>query len=177
MQFETIGQIYDLNDVRRGKLLAVVEPLAADVANALPEGEKWTISQVVEHIAIVSGGVQRICAKLLSKAEAAGKPADGSIDLTILLAGSAKAAELKFEAPEMVQPTGNRSIAESVQALGDVTVGLRTLQPAFEMHDGNAFRFPHPYFGDLSAIEWLLLCGEHEGRHTRQIKNILTKLS
>jgi len=43
----------------------------------------------------------------------------------------------------------------------------------FETNDGNQNKFPHPYFGDLSAIEWLVLIGGHEVRHLRQIKGMI----
>ena len=35
-------------------------------------------------------------------------------------------------------------------------------------------KFPHPFFGELSATEWLVLLGGHEARHTAQIERILS---
>ena len=54
---------------------------------------------------------------------------------------------------------------------------LREIQPLFEAYDGDTVKFPHPFLGELSAIEWLVMKGGHEARHTRQIERILEKLS
>jgi hypothetical protein len=35
--------------------------------------------------------------------------------------------------------------------------------------------FPHPFFGELSAIEWLCLIGGHEQRHLKQIKRVMAE--
>lgn len=176
MQFESIADIYCVNDKIRDKLVATLAPLTEEQTTSLPEGEKWTIAQIVEHISMVSGGIHRICAKLLSKAEAAGNLSDGTIDLSVLAAKSADSLERKLEAPEFVHPTGEKSVANSLETLNEIRSGLLGLQPLFEKYDGNSARFPHPYFGDLSALEWLALAGGHESRHTRQIRNILTKI-
>ena len=37
-------------------------------------------------------------------------------------------------------------------------------------------RFPHPFFGDMTAAEWLIVAGGHEHRHTKQIERLLAKI-
>ncbi len=176
MEYRSIAEIYDVNDAIRRKLVAVVGDLSAEQADALPDGEKWSISQIVEHISMVSGGIFRICGKLLSKAEANGSAATGIIDVETLHSKVAEIENIKLEAPEMVRPSDGKPISESLAVLESVSAGMRSLQEKFESFDGNSTKFPHPYFGDLSAIEWLSLAGGHEARHTRQIKRILEKL-
>ncbi len=176
MQYQSVSEIYDANDNIRGKLSELLASLSDHQTSALPEGEKWTIAKIAEHVALVSGGIQRICANLLSKAEAAGSVSDGTIDLSTLTSGYSGAAELKLEAPEMVQPTGGRSIAESLKALDNAGTAFDQIKPSFEKYDGNPHKFPHPYFGDLSALEWLVLSGGHEARHMRQILKMLEKI-
>lgn len=177
MEYQSITEIYDSNQKIRGKLVATIGPLTEEQANALPEGEKWTIAEIAEHVAMVTGGIQQICSKLLSKAEAAGHLSDGAIDMSRLAAGFVQATETKLQAPERVHPTGEKSIADSLKALDAAGAAMRELQPMFEKYDGNIAKFPHPYFGDLSALEWLALAGGHEARHTRQIRNLLAKIS
>ncbi len=176
MQFQTISDIYEINDRVRAKLRSTVESLTDEQLNALPDGEKWSVGQVVEHVSMVAGGLQRICAKLIAKAEAAGSLSDGKIDMSTLAARSGDADAQKLEAPEFVHPTGGKTVAESLGLLDEVSIGLRQLQPLYEKYDGNANKFPHPYFGDLNANEWLILAGGHEARHMRQIQRILEKI-
>ncbi len=176
MQLQTISDIYEANSQIRRKLCETVGGLSPEQLNALPEGEKWSISDIVEHVSIVNGGMFRICSKLLSKAEADGKMSDGQIDLSSFMEKTAGAAEMKLEAPEMVRPKGGQALDASLAALDEGEKSFQTLVPAFDKYDGNAAKFPHPYFGDLSAIEWLVLAGGHEARHLRQIRRILEKI-
>src|SRR5215213_3358758 len=113
MNYQTISEIYEANDKIRAKLKGVVADLSDEQANTLPDGEKWTVKEFVEHISIVSEGATRIAAKLLREA----KPKDGAADGKAYLSETFKekiagAGEAKFEAPERVRPTGTKSIAE-----------------------------------------------------------------
>ncbi|NOT47374.1 MAG: DinB family protein [Acidobacteria bacterium] len=177
MQYQTISDIYEANEAIRNKLISVVSTLIDEQTSKPAEDEKWSIAQIVEHVSIVDGGMSRICAKLLGKAEADGKLSDGSIDLSNFAAKAAEAGNAKLEAPEMVRPTGERTIAESLAVLEQNQKAFQDLQPLFEKFDGNANKFPHPFFGDLSALEWLVLAGGHQARHLGQIKRILEKSS
>lgn len=177
MEYKTIGDIYEANEKLHAKFAATLGGLTDEQTAALPDGEKWSIAQIAEHVAIVGGGVYRICAKLMSRAEADGEVFAGQLDLSSFAAKAADSAETKLEAPEFVVPTGEKSIPESIKLLDDTQESLRGLRPLFEKYDASAVKFPHPYFGDLTAVEWLVLYGGHEGRHLRQIGRILEKLS
>ncbi|NNE65356.1 MAG: hypothetical protein HKN33_02220 [Pyrinomonadaceae bacterium] len=48
------------------------------------------------------------------------------------------------------------------------------MKPLFEETNGTVLSFPHPAFGKLTAIDWLVLIGGHENRHTSQIERILS---
>ena len=73
MNYQTISDIYEANDRVRAKLKAVVSGVTDEQASTLPDGEKWTIREFVEHIAIVDEGMMRICAKMLNAARENGK--------------------------------------------------------------------------------------------------------
>jgi hypothetical protein len=120
--------------------------------------------------------MSRICAKLLSEAEAEGKVSNGSFRISPAFASkSEEIAEVKLEAPERVRPAGIRSIRESLDLLNESRERFEQIRTAFEKFDCQEYKFPHPYFGDLSAAEWLLLSGGHKARHLRQIKKLVEK--
>ena len=73
MEYKTVDDVYAANTAIREKFKASFASLSEDQLNAKPEGEAWSVAQIVEHVAIVNGGALRICAKLLGKGEAAGK--------------------------------------------------------------------------------------------------------
>lgn len=176
MSEQTIASIYADNDRIGERLKETVGGLSEEQASSPVEGEKWTIAQIVEHVSLVESGIVRICAKLLRKAEADGGYSDGTVQFSdAFVKRSAEIAPLKLEAPEIVHPSGQKTIVESLEKMEENRIALRDLMPAFEAFDSTANRFPHPFFGDLSAAEWLVLLGGHKARHARQIRRILGK--
>lgn len=177
MKFQSIAEIYDTNDSIRERLKTTVSSISPEESTTLPDGETWTVAQIVEHISIVEDGMGRICSKLLSKAQAEARMSDGNIVLSqAFLEKGGELARTKVQAPEMVQPTGERSVAESLSKLEDVRQKLRLIQPLFESYNSTDYKFPHPFLGELSAVEWLTLAGGHEMRHIKQIERVLEKL-
>ena len=79
MKYETISEIYTGNDKIRTRLKEVVSGLTPEQLTAMPEGEKWNIQQIVEHISIVDESTTKICARLLKKAQEAGQRGDGRV--------------------------------------------------------------------------------------------------
>ncbi|MCC6327104.1 MAG: DinB family protein [Acidobacteria bacterium] len=176
MQYSSISDIYEANTSVRTKLKQALASVNEQQAKVRPDGEDWSIAEVAEHVSIVGNGMYRICAKLLSKAEAAGQSSDVAIDLTTFGARIGEIAEIKLEAPELVRPTGTKSIEESLASLDETENSFRALLPIFEKFPTDPAKFPHPYLGDMTAVEWLAMYGLHEGRHLTQIKNILKKM-
>ena len=176
--YQTISEIYEANDKVRGKLKSLVANLNDEQANTLPDGEKWTVAEFVEHISIVDEGIMRISAKMLNAAKESGVASDGSAKFSAgFLEKSAAGRDAKFEAPERVRPTGKKTIEESLTKLDETRQKLEELRPLFESVECSDVKFPHPAFGDMTAHEWLLLLGGHEIRHIKQIQGILEKIS
>lgn len=174
MNNQTIADIYATNDKIRGKLKETISKLNDEQMAFLPDGEKWTIAHIVEHIAIVEDGMSKISAKLLAQAQSAGKKSNGAAILSENFGKKAvEARALKFEAPDRVRPTGNQTIAESLAKMEENRRNLEKLRPLFESVECGDYKFPHPFMGELSAHEWLTLVGGHEVRHLAQIEGIL----
>jgi len=177
MKYETIDEIYAGNDRVRARLKEVVASLPDETATALPEGETWTVAQIVEHISMVDEGAMRICARLLKKAQEAGQTHDGKVVITeSFLQKGSEIARMKVQAPDFVQPTGTKSISDSLARLDENSLQLENLRELFKSVDGTELKFPHPFFGDISAQEWLSLKGGHEMRHVKQIEKVLAKI-
>lgn len=177
MNNKTIADVYAANDKIREKLKRTIENVPSEKASFLPDGEKWSIAHLIEHISLVEEGMSKISAKLLAQAQAAGKKSDGAAKLSEnFTAKAAAAANQKIEAPERVRPTGERSIAESLARMEENRKRLEELRPFFESVECADFTFPHPAFGELTAHEWLTLIGGHEARHLKQLENLLEKV-
>ncbi|MEO7672899.1 MAG: DinB family protein [Pyrinomonadaceae bacterium] len=177
MNGKTIDEIYASNQHIREKFIETLSGLSQSQVSALPEGEKWTIAQIAEHVSMVENGMARICSKLLSGAKAAGQLSDGTVKMSdVFTEKSSAASTVRLEAPEMVRPSHEKTIAESLAAMDENRDKLEELRPLFKEYDCNIQKFPHPFFGDLSASEWLLLVGGHEARHLKQITNLVEKI-
>jgi len=177
MRYESIADIYSANEKFRERFTATVSALDPEEATALPDGEKWSIQQIVEHVSMVDFGISRICEKLLDGAKSEGKTSDGSFALSEKFGQrAAEIAVLKVEAPDRVQPTGDVAIAEALERMNASHEALGNLLQDFEQYDLSEPKFPHPFFGDLTAGEWLVMAGLHQQRHTNQIERLLEQI-
>lgn len=161
----------------RAMLKSTLEGLTDEEGAALPEGEKWTVAQIVEHVSMVDEGGGRICLRLLTKSQGDGKTSDGTARISHTFMERAMASsQAKLEAPDIVQPNAGRTVAESL-ALLDQNVGkFNEMLPVFESVDDTGHKFPHPYFGDMTATEWFAVKIAHEARHTKQIQALVEKI-
>jgi hypothetical protein len=174
MKYQSIADIYSAHQKIRERYLSVVGGITAAEAAVEPDGGGWSIDQIVEHVSIVEFNMLRICTKLIAAAQEAGKPSDGSFSLSLDFAAKlANIDGIKVEAPERVHPTGEVSIADSLERLDATTQSIAGLQADLAAFDGSDHKFPHPFFGDLTAAEWLVVRGGHEHRHTDQIQRLL----
>lgn len=174
MNYQTVADVYAANDKIRERLRETVGSLTVEQLNYLPEGEKWTVAQIVEHLSLVDDGMTRISARLLRKARENGKAADGTVKISEeFLRKIYEANDQKLKAPEIVHPQGKQTIAESLAKMEENRKRLNELRPLFESVECSDYKFPHPAFGELTAHEWLALLGGHEARHLKQIKRIL----
>lgn len=178
MNYQTIAEIYDANDKIRDNLKQVLGDVTAEQAGNFPNGEKWSIANIVEHLSMVDYGMMRISAKLLNAAKEKGETSNGEAHISSdFLQKIAGARDMKVEAPETVVPSGDRSIEESLSKMDENRKGLNELRPLFEKVGCDGFTFPHPAFGQLNSNEWLALLGGHEARHTAQIERLLKKMN
>lgn len=174
MKYENIAEIYAANQAIRDGFNTVLGGVSPDEAVVRPEGEDWSIQEIVEHVAMVETGISRICGKLLADAQTAGKASAGSPLMSSSVAQQmAGARDTKLEAPEQVRPTGSVTIAQSLASMDKTRTVFDSIQGGLEKFDLTAHTFPHPHFGGLTATEWLILVGSHEARHARQIERLI----
>lgn len=175
MKEMSVSDAFASNDKVHEKLVALVQGLTGEQASQRDVSQdQWSVAEIVEHISLVEAGIAGICRKLLSQAEADAKTCEGQIRLSdAFITGGEKSFTAKWQAPDRVVPTGEKTIAESLTAMDETRITLETLRPLFEKFDSSCGTFPHPFLGDLTAAEWLCLIGGHGARHMRQIKRIL----
>jgi uncharacterized damage-inducible protein DinB len=114
----------------------------------------WSVAMVFEHMLIVNRAIAETI-DLLAKGS---KPA--------ILTGTAD-----------VKPTGNLTFDESFSAYQKSVESLLQIVDKCEKNGwSESSRWPHPWFGPLSAKGWLALAAIHTNLHLGQVKKILKSL-
>ena len=177
MRFETVDDIFSGHERTRIALLQTLADVSADEAAVIVSDEKWSINHITEHLAMVDVGIARICRRLVSDAKRAGKFSSGPLAVSPRFWQLTESInEAKVEAPEQVQPTGKMGVAEAIEMLQNNRPAFEAIRDDLQVLDLSEPKFPHPYFGDITATEWLIVCVGHEARHTRQIHRILKRI-
>jgi len=171
MSYHSIAEILESASRSEAEFAGRVADLSQAQAEHRPAGDRWTIAEIVEHVSIVNDGFLRITHKLLKQAETDGIPAPPGLNIGPTWSGSER-----MQAPERVRPQGGVPIAESLARIERTLAGLHELRPRLEAVDLSRVTFPHPAFGETNLYQWLVLLGEHQDRHRRQIEAILTEI-
>jgi len=171
MIYHSIAEIFDALDAARARLAASVEGLGEGQEGFRPAPERWSIAEIMEHLAAAEASSLRLFHKLVQSAEQAGRTrADGEAFAPVSIAEHTERSRVeKYQAPEAIRPTSRVPVADSLASLGDSLAALHALRPRIERADCADQRFPHPVFGPLNLYQWLLFTAAHEERHLAQI--------
>jgi DinB superfamily len=177
MTYTSVAQIIEEIDRTRERLYQRVEGLTEEQANARPNPNAWTPTEIVEHLALIEDRLLRMMAMMLTKAESAGTPfADAPVEIKPFSLDKyiESARGEKYLAPEAVRPSSNASLASSLAKMRRSREELRALRPRIEATDLSTVTYPHPAFGPLNFYQWLAFIGIHEERHLRQAESVLS---
>jgi hypothetical protein len=112
----------------------------------------WSVLMTLEHLRIVN----LACASIIRELSEGRVPA-----------GKASTADVK-PSPD---------VAESVLAAYEASCDEVLAAVASSKNLDDPARFPHPWFGPMSARRWHVLAAVHLGLHRRQIEAILVRLA
>lgn len=170
-----IQEIVDRNSQIRERVLKAITDLNEPQLNYKSEDSKWSICDILHHLALTDEANAKLMSNLLKRARAENVPPDPSPESSEIHSADdvfAQMAEPRLEAPERVAPRSHLPVEESLERLK--ASRARTLEAVEELasYDLSRLTFPHPFAGDLNAYQWMLLGGGHELRHAEQIKRM-----
>ncbi|MFV0388501.1 MAG: DinB family protein [Pyrinomonadaceae bacterium] len=172
MRFNSIDEVFDFNDEVRNALFETIENLDSKSKEIRTDDGKWTVKAIVEHLALVDKGGTKIIEKLVLSSPESCENSAVRVSRKFIEALSG-APQTKFVAPEIVEPTNNMEIYDSLNFLKSSRANLNLLRDKIKFVDVAEKTFPHPIFGRLNAHDWLILLGFHESRHLNQIKRVI----
>jgi hypothetical protein len=167
--------VIDTVQATRADLVELVEPLAPETVAARPLPDAWSPGEILEHLAIVEKRVLAGVSARIGKARgdgATGAPEDKTIE-DRLRAFDPAIAGRRLTAPPEIAPSGGLALADLLAMLTSSRAALVEVVSAAEDLPLDELAFPHPVFGDLALLNWVLFVGLHEKRHATQIRRAL----
>jgi len=134
-----------------------------------PGPERWSVAEVLEHIALVEDFLLENTSKKVMQAPAGKADRDYKSTDKLVLSAIADRTQ-KAQAPEPARPTGRWSPQQSLDHFlksRERTVEFLKSTPGLREHVVDS-----PLGQPLDAYQWLLFISAHSERHTKQILEV-----
>jgi uncharacterized damage-inducible protein DinB len=169
-----IAETLEYLDTERADLRAAVELVPPALREQPPGPDRWSVAQVLQHLARIEARIGMGMTKWVADARAGGTgpETETSSVMTSLPLQMIADRSKRRDAPEEFQP---RSDAEAKSAWAALERSRETLRRAILAGDGLALGEvvqPHPVLGPINLYQWALFVGSHETRHAGQIREI-----
>jgi len=167
---EVLARLDDSRTVLGAAVNAVPEPLR----RTRPAEGRWSVAEVLEHLAKVDRLFAERIASAIGEARAGGLGPEHQARDPLPDAVTQRMHDRtdKREAREMVLPTGT---VDTSAAWEDLDRARQEMRAAVAGADGLALgsvRADHRFFGTLNVYQWVELTAAHEIRHADQIREI-----
>src|SRR5688572_13229195 len=167
-----IDALIDELETDRVRLKAAVDRVPPAVRGIRPAPDRWSVAEILEHLAIVEQRATAIVRELAVSApprESGSTAADAPprFDRTVL-----RDRTQRVTAPVAIQPKGQWDAGQALAELEKSRAGLLAAIRAAEGRDLTAVTRSHPRLGPLTGYEWIAALGAHEERHAFQIGEI-----
>lgn len=156
-----------------------IDGVPAALRDHQPGPERWSVAQIVEHLAHTAAQVSTLLDRGLRKLERDGlRPAtDQSPVLPTIDQQRLLDRERKVAAPATVQPKNGLTCEQSWQTFTESRAALVNTLSAGDGIDVSSIRAPHPALGEIDFHQWIAFVGLHEQRHAEQILETATQLA
>jgi hypothetical protein len=148
-------------------LVGATKGLSEEQWRFKPAPDRWSVAEVVEHLALLEDLFANKLSAQISGAPA-GKLDAAKVDAEIL--AKVPDRSTKFQAPDYLVPTGRWTPSEALEHfLADrrKTASFLTSMPDLRSHV-----LTHPALGAMDGYEWVLAVAAHTERHTKQILEV-----
>jgi uncharacterized damage-inducible protein DinB len=162
-----------LND-SRATLRAALDAVPPARRQMRPAPDRWSVAEVLEHLAIVEARVTQALSARLIAAKASGLVEERETHSTLVAFDVSRFLDRgkPFKAGDASQPKAGMDASGAWAALEQSRAALLEV-----VIDGDGLALgeishPHPAFGPLTMYEWLAFLGGHDARHAAQIREI-----
>jgi hypothetical protein len=166
-------------DTNRAALLEAIRSAPEHARGTRPAPDRWSVAEVVSHLAAVEGRIGLFLASKIEEARNAGlgqETDDSAIEPTIDIPRLID-RERKLTASDAVQPRVDADVDDAVAKLAAHRDRLKKVIVAADGLALGEIVAPHPVLGSINAYQWIFFLGGHEARHTGQILEIVKLLA
>ncbi len=145
-----------------------------DQRGVRPSPDRWSVAEVLEHLALVEASIAKLIEKRGAEGRAAGVGPETGMRTVLYTLDSARVLDRRetIAAHERVQPQAGldadaawAELSRAQAAVRDAVIGV----------DGLALgeiTYPHRTLGTLDLYQWIVFTATHEMRHMAQIREI-----
>jgi hypothetical protein len=165
-------------DARRAALESAVAAVPPELRERRPAPDRWSVAEILEHVAIVEGQVTGLLAKLVDSARTAGLGPEretGPVVPTVDVARLLDRGRPVTAGPASMPREG----LDAEAALAALARQREALRETLLAADGLALSevaAPNPVLGTLNAYQWVVFVAGHEARHTEQVREAAAAL-
>jgi hypothetical protein len=160
----------------RAHLLAEVERVPAARRGERPAPDRWSVHEVVEHVARVDRGVALILAARAAQPLAATPEELAGAHMTPARGAAVRDRSRRFDAPERVRPTGTVPPEAALAQLAAARAALVAAYGAADAAVLDGAVHPHPVLGPVTLRGWFELAAHHDARHAQQVAELAAAL-
>lgn len=151
-------------------LLQAFDSFNASQVNIIPFEGSWTAGQVAEHLYKSMVGLPEMLRGATKETE---RPVDA---MTPAITSIFLDFSTKLQSPDFIIPSnGPHSKDEMLHSLATATESIALTAAEIDLTK-TVTSFPFPQLGEFTVLEWVYFVSCHCKRHTRQLKNIYSKL-
>src|SRR5260221_4491316 len=174
-----IEEVLNYLDTERSALREAVELVPAAARNQSPGPDRWSVAQVLQHLAGIENRIGMAMTKWIADARAGGTGPETETSSVVnnLVVQAIADRSKRRDAPEEFRPPGD---VDGESAWAALERSRAILRAAIVSGDGLALGEvvqPHPALGPIDLYQWALFEGSHEARHTGQVREIATQLN
>lgn len=170
---EVLAALTDAQREMDALITTIRDTVPAEQWARVPDMGGWSVTQVVEHLAIVEDGAGRLVSKLIKQTgdavETDTTPVAPGLERYRIWDPSGR----RIEAPDMVTPKGALSLEDAHAAQQQARARVIEAYRAASGRALGSVSAPHPALGPLDAYQWGHMTAQHQRRHVTQIRSIL----
>lgn len=155
----------------RERVLRMAQGLTHEQLHYRPAPGRWTVAECLEHIVTVETRLLDRIQTTIEKGPDSSRRSVLEGQDAALVAGTV-AREVRFQAPEILEPTGRWPDEQLLPEFEAARQKSRDFAASTQA-DLRSHFFKHPVLGDLDLYQWLLMIAAHCDRHRAQSEEVM----